>query len=193
MAAIEAWGKQKDVEEAVAIFERMCSTWKKLTSKHYSALLRVYGNNKMVAKGKNLVKCMADSGIRIGPLTWDLLVRLHVEAGEVEKAESILQKAAQQSQMKLMLTSYIVIMEQYAKRGDTHNSEKMFNRIRQAGYVGQLGQFQCLVRAYINAKAPAYGIRERMKADNIFPNKGLVAQLVHLDAFRKTVVLDLLD
>ncbi|KAK1548981.1 hypothetical protein Q3G72_022089 [Acer saccharum] len=144
----------------------MCSTWKKLTSKHYSALLRVYGNNKMVAKGKDLVKRMADSGIRIGPLTWDLLVRLHVEAGEVEKAEFILQKAAQQSQMKPMFTSYFVIMEQ---------------------------QFQCLVRAYINAKAPAYGIRERMKADNIFPNKGSAAQLVHVDAFRKTVVLDLLD
>ncbi|KAK4838293.1 hypothetical protein QYF36_012661 [Acer negundo] len=193
MAAIEAWGKLKDVEEAEAIFERMCSTWKKLTSKHYSALLRVYANNKMIAKGKDLVKRMADSGCRIGPLTWDLLVRLHVEAGEVEKAESILQKATQQSQLKPMFTSYIVIMEQYAKRGDIHNSEKMFHRMRQAGYVGRLRQFQCLVQAYIHAKAPAYGIRERMKADNIFPNKGLAAQLVHVDAFRKTAVSDLLD
>ncbi|KAK1548979.1 hypothetical protein Q3G72_015654 [Acer saccharum] len=89
MAAIEAWGKLKDVEEAEAIFERMCSTWKKLTSKHYSALLRVYANNKMVAKGKDLVKRMADSGIRIGPLTWDLLVRLHVEAGEPFSSSTI--------------------------------------------------------------------------------------------------------
>ncbi|KAK1565413.1 hypothetical protein Q3G72_025952 [Acer saccharum] len=171
----------------------MCSTWKKLTSKHYSALLRVYANNKMVAKGKDLVKRMDDSGIRIGLLTWDLLVRLHVEAREVEKAESILQKATQQNQMKPMFTSYFVIMEQYAKQGDIHNSEKMFHKMRQAGYVGRLRQFQCLVQAYINAKVPAYGIRERMKAENVFTNKGFAAQLVNVDAFRKTAVSDLLD
>ncbi|KAK4837825.1 hypothetical protein QYF36_008725 [Acer negundo] len=170
LAAIEAWGKLKDVEEAEAIFERMSSTWKKLTSKHYSALLRVYANNKMVAKGKDLVKRMADSGIRIGPLTWDLLVRLHVEAGEVEKAESILQKATQQSQMKPMFTSYFVIMEQYAKRGDIHNSEKMFHKMRQAGYVGRLRQFQCLVQAYINAKEDS-GVRiARLRKISLAPS-----------------------
>jgi pentatricopeptide repeat protein len=193
MAAIDAWGKLKKIEEAEAVFDRMSKTWQKLTSKHYSVLLKVYANHKMLAKGKDLIKRMGDSGCRIGPLTWDALVKLYVEAGEVEKADSILQKAAQHNQLKPMFSSYMTIMEQYAKRGDVHNTEKAFHRMRQAGYVGRLRQFQALIQAYINAKAPAYGIKDRMKADNVFPNRALAAQLVHVDAFRKTAMSDLLD
>ncbi|KAK9290228.1 hypothetical protein L1049_008395 [Liquidambar formosana] len=192
MAAIEAWGKLKKIEEAEAVFDRMSKMWK-LSSRNYSPLLKVYANNKMLTKGKDLVKRMGDSGVQIGPLTWDALVKLYVEAGDVEKADSILQKAAQQRQMKPLFTSYMTIMDQYAKRGDIHNSEKMFHRMRQAGYFSRLRQFQTLVQAYINAKAPAYGMRERMRADNIFPNKSMAGQLAQVDAFRKTAVSDLLD
>ncbi|GMY19522.1 pentatricopeptide repeat-containing protein At1g80270, mitochondrial-like [Fagus crenata] len=193
MAAIDAWGKLKKVEEAEAVFDMMLKSVKRVSSKPYSVLLKVYANQKMLTKGKDLVKQMADSGCRIGPLTWDALVKLYVEAGEVEKADSILHKAAQQNQMRPLFSSYIAIMDQYAKKGDIHNSEKMFHRMRQAGYVSRLRQFQTLLQAYINAKVPAYGIRDRMKADNIFPNKGLAAQLAQVDAFRRTAVSDLLD
>ncbi|XP_044509259.1 pentatricopeptide repeat-containing protein At1g80270, mitochondrial-like [Mangifera indica] len=193
VAAIEAWGRLKKIEEAEAVFDRMLKTWNKLSTRHYTALLKVYANHKMLSKGKDLVKQMADSGCQIGPLTWDALIKLHVEAGELEKADSILQKAAQKNQLKPMLSSYMVIMEQYAKQGDIHNTEKLFHRMRQVGYVSRLRQFQTLIQAYIKAKAPAYGIRERMKADNIFPNKALAAELVQVDAFRKTAVSDLLD
>ncbi|XWS57162.1 hypothetical protein CRYUN_Cryun09bG0149300 [Craigia yunnanensis] len=193
LAAIEAWGKLSKIEEAEAIFDRMLKKSKKLPTRYYATLLKVYSNHKMLQKGKDLVKRMADNGCQIGPLTWDALVKLYVEAGEVEKADSILQKACQQNQVKPMFSSFMVVMEQYSKRGDIHNSEKMLHRMRQAGYVARLHQFQSLVQAYINAKAPAYGIRERMKADNIFPNKPLAAQLAQVDAFRKTAVSDLLD
>jgi pentatricopeptide repeat protein len=185
MAAIDAWGKLKKIEEAEAVFDRMSKMQHKLFSRHYSLLLKVYANHKMLAKGKDLIKRMGDSGCRIGPLTWDSLVKLYVEAGEVEKADSILQKAAQHNQMKPMYSSYIAIMEQYAKRGDVHNTEKAFHRMRRAGYAGRMRQFQALIQAYINAKAPAYGIKERMKADNVFPNSALAALLVHVDGFEK--------
>ncbi|GAB4843953.1 hypothetical protein Ancab_013917 [Ancistrocladus abbreviatus] len=193
MAAIDAFGKLKKIKEAEAVFDKMVETWKKLSSRHYSAMLKVYTSHKMLSKGKDLVKRMADSGCHIGPLTWDALVKLYVEAGEVEKADAILQKAVQQNQGKPMFSSYLAILEQYAKRGDIHNSEKMFYRMRQTGYVSRARPFYSLLQAYINAKAPAYGIRERMKADNVFPNKALAAQLVQVDAFRKTAVSDLLD
>ncbi|THF95155.1 hypothetical protein TEA_020336 [Camellia sinensis var. sinensis] len=181
MAAILAWGKLKKIEEAEAVFDRMSKTWKRLSSKHYCTLLKVYADNKMLNKGKDLVKRMVDSGSRIDPLTLDALVRLYVGAGEVEKADSILQKAIQQSQMKPMFGSYMSILDQYAKRGDIHNSEKMFHRMRQVGFVARLPQFQALLQAYVNAKAPAYGIRERMKADNVFPNKVVAGQLAQVE------------
>ncbi|PKI50838.1 hypothetical protein CRG98_028745 [Punica granatum] len=193
VAAIEAWGKLKRVEEAEAVFDRMAKTWKKLSATQFSALLKVYANNKMLMKGKDLVKRMADSGCRIGPLTWDTIVKLYVEAGEVERADSILHKAAQQKIMKPMYYTYMTIMNQYSKRGDVHNAEKLFHRMRLSGYTSRITQFQSLLQAYINAKTPAYGMRERMKADNLFPNKAVAAQLVQVDPFKKTPVSDLLD
>ncbi|XP_050381682.1 pentatricopeptide repeat-containing protein At1g80270, mitochondrial-like [Argentina anserina] len=193
MAAIEAWGKLNNIEEAEAIFDRMVKTWNRLSSKQYAVLLKVYTNHNMIAKGKDLVKRMADNNCEIGPLTWDALVKLYVGTGEVEKADSILAKAAEKSQKKPLFTSYMAIMEQYSKRGDVHNSEKILYRMRQVGYIARLRQFQCLVQAYINANAPAYGLWERMKSDNIFPNKALIGQLTRADPFKKTAASDLLD
>ncbi|MED6126768.1 hypothetical protein PIB30_081706 [Stylosanthes scabra] len=192
LAAIEAFGKLKKVNEAEAIFEMLSGRWK-LNSKNCSVMLKVYANNKMVAKGKDLIKRMADSGCRIGPYTWDDLVKLYIQAGEVEKADTVLQKAVMLNQVKPLMSSYLAIMEQYAKRGDVHNTEKILHKMKQAGYTYRLRQYQVLVQAYINAKLPAYGIRDRMKADNIFPNRGLANMLVQVDAFRKNPASDLLD
>lgn len=193
LAAIEAFGKLKKVAEAEAVFSKMSKAVKKLTPRHYTFMLKVYADNKMLNKGKEFLKEMGDSGCQIGPLTWDAVVKLYVDAGEVEKADSILQKAAQQNSRRPLFTSYMLILDQYAKRGDIHNAEKVFHRMRQAGYVSRARPYHGLLKAYINAKAPAYGIRERMKADNIVPNKGLAAQLSLVDAFKKTSVSDLLE
>ncbi|CAL9039094.1 unnamed protein product [Musa banksii] len=192
LAAIEAWDKLGQIETAEEVFENISKKWK-LSSKYYNAMLKVYANNKLLTKGKELVKRMSNSGCRIGPLTWDALVKLYVEAGEVEKADSILQKAAQQNQNRLLLSSYMAVMDHYSNRGDVHNAEKIFHRLRQVGYIGRMRQYQSLLQAYVNAKTPAYGFRERMKADNMFPNKALAAQLAAIDAFKKTPFSELLD
>ncbi|XP_022842177.1 pentatricopeptide repeat-containing protein At1g80270, mitochondrial-like [Olea europaea var. sylvestris] len=192
-AAIEAWGKLKRIDEAEAVFDKLVKKVKNPSAKHYSVLLKVYAQHKMLAKGKDLVKQMAESGSAIGPLTWDALVKLYIDAGEVEKADSILHKAAEKRRGKPMFSSYMAVMDQYAKRGDIHNAEKLFHRMRQVGYVSRFRQYESLIQAYINAKAPAYGFSERMKADNIFPNKALAAQLAQVNAFRKTALSDLLD
>lgn len=192
LAAVEAWGRLQKIEEAEAIFEMMANKWK-LSSKNYSVLLKVYANHKMLKKGKDLIQRMGENGCKIGPLTWDSLVKLYTQAGEVEKADAVLQKVMEQSRMTPMFNTYMAVMEQYAKRGDVHNSEKIFHRMRQVGYTSRITPFQVLVQAYINAKVPAYGIRDRMKADNVFPNNTLAKQLAQVDAFKKTAVSDLLD
>lgn len=193
LAAIDAWGKLDNVENAEKVFEDLMRTWKRPSSKYYNALLKVYANHKLLSKGKELAKRMSDNGCRIGPLTWDALVKLYVESGEVEKADSILQKASQQNQIKPLYSSYLTVLDQYAKRGDVHNAEKIFHRLKQIGYAGRMRQYQALLQAYINAKTPAYGFRDRMKADNMFPNKPVAAQLAAVDAFRKTQISELLD
>ncbi|XP_074588419.1 pentatricopeptide repeat-containing protein At1g80270, mitochondrial-like [Curcuma longa] len=192
IAAIEAWGRLGQVEKAEEVFEMMSKTWK-MSSNYYSAMLRVYAYHKLLDKGKELVNRMSESGCRIGPVTWDALVKLYVESGEVEKADSILNKVTEESKSRPLYSSYMALMNEYAKRGDIHNSEKIFHKLRQIGYVGRMQQFQTLFQTYVNAKTPAYGFRERMKADYLFPNKALAAQLAAHDAFKKNPVAALLD
>ncbi|KAH0721034.1 hypothetical protein KY290_006318 [Solanum tuberosum] len=188
MTAIEAFGKLHKIEEAEAVFDKMSKEGKHLTSKHYYPLLCIYASHKMLAKGKDLVKRMSESGCPIGPLTWDGLIRLYIKAGEVEKADTILQEAAQHTYLKPKFTSYVAVMEEHAKRGEVHDTEKIFYKMRQAGYVCRIHQFQCLIQAYINAKAPCYGIADRMKADNVFPNRVLENMLLQSDPFKKTLL-----
>lgn len=192
-AVMEAWGKLKDIKEAEATFNLMMETGCRIPSKTYLVLLKMYVDNKMPNKAKDVVRRMSDSGCVIGPLTWDALVRLYVEAGEVEKADSFLQKAVKKNPQKPMYSSMTAIMEEYAKRGDVHKSEKIFHQIRQAGYPGRAQLFRFLTMAYINAKAPAYGLWERMKADDIFPDKNLVRQLALVNPFKSSSVSNLLD
>ncbi|KAJ7949397.1 Pentatricopeptide repeat-containing protein, mitochondrial [Quillaja saponaria] len=97
LSAITAWGKLGKIKEAEEVFELMLQKWKKLSPKHYSLLMSVYIQNNLTSKGTELIKGMAKSGGWIGPLAWDGLVRLYVRAGDVEKADSILHKAAQQN------------------------------------------------------------------------------------------------
>ncbi|KAJ4915878.1 Pentatricopeptide repeat-containing protein [Raphanus sativus] len=193
LAAILAFGKINKVKEAEAVFEKSIKMSTRVSSGMYSVLLRVYVDHKMVSEGKDLVKRMLDSGCNIGALTWDALIRLYVEAGEVEMADSSLSKATQLKQIKPLMSSFMCVMDEYARRGDVHNTEKIFQRMRQSGYLSRFRQFQSLIQAYVNAKAPAYGMKDRMKADNVFPNRGLAVLLANADPFKKTPLSDLLD
>ncbi|KAL0723556.1 hypothetical protein Bca4012_038155 [Brassica carinata] len=162
LAAILAFGKINKVKEAEAVFEKSVKMGHRVSSGMYSVLLRVYVDHKMVSEGKDLVKRMLDSGCNIGALTWDALIRLYVEAGEVEKADSSLSKATQLKQIKPLMSSFMYVMDEYARKGDVHNTEKIFQRMRQSGYHSRFRQFQSLIHAYVNAKAPAYGMKDRM-------------------------------
>ncbi|KAI4386572.1 hypothetical protein MLD38_004494 [Melastoma candidum] len=194
-ALIEAWGKLNNVEEAEAVFDKMSTTWKRLGSQHYLSLLKVYANKNMLIKGKDLVRRMSDEGCHVGPLIWDAVVKLYLGAGEVEKADAFLNKASMQEKgRKPLYFSLLSIMKEYARRGDVHNTEKMFIRMRQFGYTTRIQQFRMLVQAYANAHVPAYGLRERMMVDNIFPDRALAEQLAKVDAFqRKSGVEALLE
>ncbi|KAI3951734.1 hypothetical protein MKW98_013792 [Papaver atlanticum] len=91
---------------------------------------------KPPAKSKDLAKRTTSDGYRIDPLARDSLVKLFVEAGEVEKADSVLQKAIQQDhQVRPMFNSFMVIKEQYSRRG------KILHQLRQPDYVRKTLQY----------------------------------------------------
>lgn len=69
----------------------------------------------------------------------------------------------------------------------------MFYLMRGNGYTGRFKPFEVLIQAYVNAKVPAYGLRERMKADNLRPDKEFYRRIALLDGFRETENSYLLD
>lgn len=193
IAAIRAWGKLGKVEEAEAVSEMMLQTWKNPTFGYYTSLLNVYIDNNLTSKGKDLVEQMGDIGSWAGPLTWDALVRLYIKSGDVEKAHSILLKVARMKRKRPLYTTCIAVMEHYAKRGDIHNTEKLFQSMRELGYTARFKPFEILVDAYINAKTPIYGLRARMKADNLYPKKEFAGKMALVDCFRRAELSNLLD
>ncbi|PKA47377.1 Pentatricopeptide repeat-containing protein [Apostasia shenzhenica] len=176
-AAIEACGKVGLVEDAEKVFEKMRQKWKKVPPRCYNALLNVYADHKLLSKGKDLARKMSEAGCWIGPLTWDALVKLFAKAGEVKKADSVLEIAVQKKGNRPLYRSYIALLEKYSEMGDVYNAEKIFHWLKEAEYPRRVRQYVLLAEAYKNAKAPAYGLRERMKAENVYPDKQFSAEL----------------
>ncbi|KAI3893016.1 hypothetical protein MKX03_000303 [Papaver bracteatum] len=195
LAAISAFGKVGRVEKAEEIFENRIKSEKNFSYKFYTALLNVYVGNKLLAKGEDLVKRRQSASHPIDRFVWDSLVKLYVDAGEVEKADSVLQKAMQQGDKRMnpSYKSFHLVMDQYSTRGDIHNTEKIFHLLKQTGHVSKIWNYQSLLQAYVKAKVPAYGLRERMMADNLIPNKFVAGQLSQVESFKKTETSDLLD
>ncbi|ONM31430.1 Pentatricopeptide repeat-containing protein mitochondrial [Zea mays] len=194
LSAIDAFGKLGNVEKAEKVFEDMFVKWKNLSSKYYTALLKVYANQNLLDKGEELAKRMDEEGAKFGTPTLNALVKLYADAGEVEKAESLLHKLSLKNNVKPSYSSYMTLLDSYSKKGDVHNSEKVFNKLRQIGYTGRIRMYQFLLHSYLHAKAPAYGFKERMKADNIFPNSAVATLIAATDPFvKKKSVSDLLD
>ncbi|QHN91201.1 hypothetical protein HN51_049620 [Arachis hypogaea] len=190
LAAIKSLAELNKIDEAEAAFEFM-SKRGLLLPKNYSLMLKIYANNKMVKKGTDLVMQMADNGIQIGPLTWDDLVKLYIKAGDVEKAETVLQEAILLNKEKPYIKSYTAIMELYANTGDIHSIKMIWHKMKEVGYKFSSRQYEILLQAYLIAKLPAHGMRDMMKADNIVLNPVLRRLLVQVDPFHKIETLDL--
>uniref|UniRef100_A0ACD5WGG4 Uncharacterized protein n=1 Tax=Avena sativa TaxID=4498 RepID=A0ACD5WGG4_AVESA len=192
VAAIEAWGKLGCIKQAEETFEAMLETTKKVSSRYYNAMLSVYAENKLMDKGKALVERMSSDGCPSGPVTWDLLIKLYVNSGEVGKADSFLLNVTEENpDRRPTYGSYIYLLRAYAKEGDIHNSEKIFDRLKKVGYPGREPLYSVLLEAYVNAKVRPHGFIERMRADGVRPVKIVIDHLKFLDQLPREGVPEL--
>uniref|UniRef100_A0A0A8XRD6 Pentatricopeptide repeat-containing protein n=1 Tax=Arundo donax TaxID=35708 RepID=A0A0A8XRD6_ARUDO len=81
--------------------------------------------------------------------------------------------------------SFIILLKAYAEKGDIHNTEKIFDRLRQIRHPGRTPPYEFLLEAYVNAGVPAHGFRERMRADIVRPSKTVIKHLKHLEDLQK--------
>lgn len=186
IAAIVAWGKLGKVDKAEEVFGLLHAEFSNVNLKYYNAMLKIYADQKLLAKGKELIKKMSIELHSMDPFTWDAIVKLYLSNGEVEKADFVLHKMMEKSSKKPLYGTYMALLQKYGDRGDIHNAEKIFENLRKNGYSGRIFMYQSLLDAYVNAKIPAYGFRDRMKVDNMFPNNFLARQLAIIESFKKS-------
>lgn len=183
LAAIKAWGKLGHIERAEETFDTLVKTSPKLTSKYFNAMLYVYAENELLDKGKKFIERMCLDGCPSGPLTWDAVVKLYVNSGELAKADSFLVNVTEDNPDRYPLfRSYIILLKAFAEKGDIHNAEKIFNRLKQTSYPARTLPYNLLLAAYANAQVTPYGFRERMKADKYSPSKTQIERLNRLDS-----------
>lgn len=184
IAAVKAWGKLKRIKDAEAAFETLLNILERPSSKYYSLMLSVYADHKMVIEGENLFKRMRELGNIIHIQAWDALLNLYIGVGELEKADAVLEEAIQERRGKPKFSSFLKILEVYAARGDVQNTEKIFSKMRKAGYVTRPKPYYSLLDAYINAKVPVDGIDKRLRRDSVVPDHKLTQLLAQVAAFR---------
>ncbi|KAG6424650.1 hypothetical protein SASPL_115068 [Salvia splendens] len=161
IAGIQAWGRLNRIEDAEAVFNKSLRVVRRPSSKHYSLMLNMYADKKMLDKGEEVMK-----------------------RGEVGRAESVLQKGLGGRRGMHLLGALLSILDAYAEKGDVQNAERMFLKMKRTAFTSSARPYRSLLYAYINAKVPAYGLRERMKSDNIIPDQklaGLLARASKLD------------
>lgn len=185
LAAILAYGKLEKIEDAESVFETMKKTFGRLPTKYYNVMLNLYATHNLLEKGKELIRRMDKDRLQIGPVTLDALIKLYAKAGEVEKADQILEKVSKQKFAKPLYNSFATVLEEYAKKGNVHHAEKIFYQLRQMDFPGKALPYHLLIQAYVKAKVPAYGFRERMKGDDAYMSKQILSQLNAVDAFSK--------
>ncbi|KAG0542179.1 hypothetical protein BDA96_02G080700 [Sorghum bicolor] len=183
LAAIKAWGKLGHIESAEETFDALVKTSPKLTSKYFNAMLYVYAENELLDKGKKFIERMSLDGCPSSPLTWDAVVKLYVNSGELAKADSFLANVTEDNPDRYPLfRSYVILLKAFAEKGDIHNAEKIFNRLKQTSYPARTLPYNLLLAAYANAQVTPYGFRERMKADKYSPSKSQIERLNRLDS-----------
>lgn len=189
IAAMKAWGALKRIEEAEAAFDKLLKTLKNPISKHFVVLLDIYADNKMIAKGEDLFTRMTEGGTTARGQAWDALVKLYAGVGEVEKADAILEELVRQRRGRPRASSFLNVLDEYARRGDVLNAEKVFREMRNAGYGVEPRPYHSLLYAYINAKAPTDGFEERLRRDNVVPDRKLARLLARAAALGTSTVV----
>lgn len=189
IAAMKAWGALKRIEEAEAAFDKILKTLKSPVSKHYVVLLDIYADHKLIAKGEDLFTRMTHGGTTARGPAWDALVKLYAGVGEMEKADAILEKLVRQRRGRPRATSFLNVLDEYARRGDVPNAEKVFRMMRNAGYGVEPRPYHSLLYAYMNAKAPTDGFEERLRRDNVVPDDKLARLLARAAKLSRSAVV----
>ncbi|KAJ7526098.1 hypothetical protein O6H91_17G081500 [Diphasiastrum complanatum] len=157
----------KDMEEMIKGKQGVSTS---TSLRRLKTLLKIYENFHLDEKAEELRKDMPASKGTSDVINLHTSVEELLKSDDLDKAYDMLKLNQKGSRVRPLFDTYFLILDKYAEKGDVKISEKIFEDCRAARYSKNNKIWNALLKAYIKADMPAYGFRQRMFADRVYPN-----------------------
>ncbi|KAJ7566573.1 hypothetical protein O6H91_02G109200 [Diphasiastrum complanatum] len=134
------------------------------------SLLNIYEKFGLTEKAEELKKDMQGSADTPDAISLHTSVEELIKSDDLEKALDALKLNKKGSRIRPLFDTYFLVLDKYAEKGDVKVAEQIFEACRGARYAKNVKLWNTLLKAYVKADMPAYGIRQRMFAERVYPS-----------------------
>ncbi|KAK6238484.1 hypothetical protein QUC31_003953 [Theobroma cacao] len=144
---INAYGKARREEEALAVFEEMLDAGIRPTHKSYNILLDAFAISGMVEQARTVFKSMRRDGYTPDICSYTTMLLAYVNASNLEGAENFF-KRLKQDGLQPNVVTYGTLMKGYAKVNNLEKMMETYEEMQLNGIKANQTIFTTLMDAY---------------------------------------------
>ncbi|MBA0872228.1 hypothetical protein Goshw_009522 [Gossypium schwendimanii] len=174
---INAYGKARREEEALAVFEEMLDAGIRPTHKSYNILLDAFAISGMVEQARTVFKSMRRDRYTPDICSYTTMLSAYVNASDMEGAEKFFTRLKRDG-LKPNIVTYGTLMKGYAKVNNLEKMMETYEEMRLSGIKANQTIFTTLMDAYGKNRdfgsavvwykeMGSYGVPPDQKAKNI--------------------------
>ncbi|KAJ4729621.1 Pentatricopeptide repeat-containing protein [Melia azedarach] len=129
---INAYGKARREEEALAVFEEMLDAGVRPTHKAYNILLDAFAISGMVEQARTVFKCMRRDRCNPDICSYTTMLSAYVNASDMEGAEKFFRRLIQDG-FKPNVVTYGTLIKGYAKVNNIEKMMDIYEKMRASG------------------------------------------------------------
>ncbi|KAE8725395.1 Pentatricopeptide repeat-containing protein [Hibiscus syriacus] len=174
---INAYGKARREEEALAVFEEMLDAGIRPTHKSYNILLDAFAISGMVEQARAVFKSMRRDRYTPDICSYTTMLSAYINASDMEGAENFFTRLKQDG-LRPNIVTYGTLMKGYAKVNNLEKMMETYEEMRLSGIKANQTIFTTLMDAYGKNRdfgsgvvrykeMESYGVPPDQKAKNI--------------------------
>lgn len=144
---INAYGKARREEEALAVFEEMLDAGVRPTHKAYNILLDAFAISGMVEQARTVFKCMRRDRCTPDICSYTTMLSAYVNASDMEGAEKFFRRLKQDG-FKPNVVTYGTLIKGYAKVNNLEKMMEIYEHMRGSGIKANQTIFTTIMDAY---------------------------------------------
>ncbi|KAL5977433.1 hypothetical protein ACLOJK_021779 [Asimina triloba] len=144
---INAYGKARREDEALAVFEEMLDAGVRPTRKAYNILLDAFAIPGMVEEAKTVFKSMRRDRCNPDLCSYTTMLSAYVNASDMEGAEKFF-KRLKQDGFEPNVVTYGTLMKGYAKENNLEKMMQIYEEMRMQGLEGNQTIFTTIMDAH---------------------------------------------